>query len=120
MAETEKCRKKRNKALLYAGLACITTVGASNNIYQSTKAHMGRRYEMQSGKMDVDEATKFRKKGLMTDLLSAGVGAICVNNAFKGWKRYEALKKEQKEADAMLKKKRRVRKEEDGYFSSMR
>jgi hypothetical protein len=120
VAETEKRRKKRNKTLLYAGLACVTTVAASNNIYQSTKAHMGRRYEMQRGEMDVDEATKFRKKGLMIDLFSAGVGAICVNNAFKGWKKYEALKKEEKEADAILKKKRRVRTEEEEYFSSMR
>ena len=107
VAGMEKRKKMRNKTLLYAGLACVTTVAASNNIYQSTKAHMGRRYEMRRGEMDVNEATELRKKGFMTDLFSVGVGAICVNNAFKGWQRYEALKKEEKQADAMLKKKRR-------------
>jgi hypothetical protein len=120
VAGSEKRKKQRHKTLLYAGLACVTTVAASNNIYQSTKAHMGRRYEIQRGEMDVDEATKFRKKGFMLDLFSAGVGAVCVNNAFKGWQKYEALKKEEKKADAMLKEKRRVRKEEEEYFSSMR
>jgi len=121
VAETEKRKKKRNKTLLYAGLACVTTVAASNNIYQSTKAHMGRRHEMQRGEIDVNKARNFRKKGLMMDLFSAGVGAICVNNAFKGWKSYEALKKEDKKADAMLKKRRRrLRKEEEEYYSSMR
>lgn len=120
VAATEKRKKMRNKTLLYAGLACVTTVAASNNIYQSTKAHMGRRYEIQRGEMDVDQATKLRKKGFMTDLFSAGVGAVCVNNAFNGWKKYEALKKEEKKEDEMLKKKRRARKEEEEYFSSMR
>lgn len=119
-AETEKRKNIRKKAFLYAGLACVTTVAASNNIYQSTKAHMGRRHERQQWEPDDDEATKLRKKGFMTDLFSLGVGAICVNNALNGWKRYEALKMEEKKADARLKKERRARREEEEYFLSMR
>lgn len=68
---------------------------------------MGRHYEKQGKEMDADEATKSRETGFMMDLFSAGVGAVCVNNAVKGWKKYEALKKEEREADAMLKKRRR-------------
>lgn len=81
---------------------------------------MGRRYETQQREMDVDQATKVKKKGLMMDLFSVGVGAICVNNTLNGWKKYEVLKKEEKKADAVLKEKRRVRREEEEYFSSMR
>ncbi|KAF7512273.1 hypothetical protein GJ744_001841 [Endocarpon pusillum] len=119
-AEIEKRRKMRNKTLLYAGLACVTTVAASNNIYQSTKAHMSRRHEMQRGTMDAEAARKARRKGLKTDLLSLGVGAICINNAVKGWGRYEGLKKEEKKTDAELKKKRRAKREEEEYFESLR
>jgi hypothetical protein len=122
--ETAKRKKARNKTLLYAGLACITTVAASNNIYQSTKAHMGRRYEIQKGEMDLHEATRFRKKGLVMDLFSAGVGAICINNTFKGWQRYEALKQEEKKAEALLRRKARDRRKEEeaeeGYFEAVR
>lgn len=81
---------------------------------------MGRQYEMKGGKMEVDQATKFRKKGLMMDLFSVGIGAICINNTFNGWTKYEAMKKEERKADAILKEKRRIRKEEEEYFLSMR
>lgn len=120
LTEIEKRKKMRNKTLLYAGLACVTTVAASNNIYQSTKAHMGRHYEMKRGTMDAEAARKARRKGLKMDLLSLGVGAICINNAFKGWGRYEGLKKEEKKTDAEWKKKRRAKREEEDYFESLR
>ena len=41
--ESEKRRQMPNKMLLYAGLAGITTIAASDNIYQSTKASIARR-----------------------------------------------------------------------------
>ena len=75
---------------------------------------------MQRGNMDAKAARKARQKGLKMDLLSLGVGAICINNAFKGWGRYEGLKKEEKKTDAEFKKKRRAKREEEEYFESLR
>ncbi len=80
---------------------------------------MSRRHEMQQGNMDEEAARKARKKGLKMDLLSLGVAGICINNAIKGWGRYETMKKEEKKANTELNTKRRARKEEQ-YFDSMR
>ena len=83
--------KLRNKKLLYVGLACVTTLAAGNNIYQTTKAHHARRRDVEQGEMSHAEAERLRKKAFMLDVLSVGVAAVGVNNARMGWKKVETL-----------------------------
>ncbi|KAK0516457.1 hypothetical protein JMJ35_001060 [Cladonia borealis] len=89
--ERRKREKLRNKKLLYVGLACVTTIAAGNNIYQSTKAHHARRRYVEQGQMSEAEALRLRKKALMLDVLSVGVAAVGVNNVRMGWNRVESL-----------------------------
>ena len=93
--ETERQKKARNKQLLYTGLAAITTIAATNNIYQSSKAHKARAKEVNEGIMCESEAKSKRNKALAMDLFSVGVGAICVNNAVNGWKKTKVMRAEE-------------------------
>ena len=95
--EAERQKKARNKQLLYTGLAAVTTIAATNNIYQSTKAHKAREIEVREGVMCESEAKRKRNKALAMDLFSVGVGAICVNNAVNGWKKTKAMRAEEME-----------------------
>ena len=95
--EAERQKKARNKQLLYTGLAAITTIAATNNIYQSTKAHKAREIEIREGVMCEAEAKRKRNKAVAMDLFTVGVGAICVNNAVNGWKKTKALRAEEYE-----------------------
>ena len=97
-AENKERKKMRNKTVLYAGLAGITTIAASNNIYQSTKVSLARRQQVEQGSMRAAEIKNFRNQAIMLDLFSVGVAAIGVNNAVNGWKRWERLKQEEKKA----------------------
>ncbi|MDI1487661.1 MAG: hypothetical protein OHK93_006932 [Ramalina farinacea] len=86
-----RLRKARNQKMLATSLACITTVAAANNIYQSTKAHETRRQEVANGELSLEEAQQKRRKHLMLDLCSLGVAAVGINNAHSGWKRVSSL-----------------------------
>lgn len=109
--EAERQKKARNKQLLYTGLAAITTIAATNNIYQSSKAHKARKEDVREGLMCGSEAKSKRNKALAMDLFSVGVGAICVNNAVNGWKKTKTMKAEEEERrerwDAQQRSKRR-------------
>jgi hypothetical protein len=95
--EEEEARRKkaRNKQLLYTGLAAITTIAATNNVYQSTKQHKARKEAVREGYMYESDAKRERNKAIAMDILSVGVGAICVNNAVNGWKKSKAMKAEE-------------------------
>ena len=95
--EAKRAKEARNKQLLYTGLAAVGTIAATNNIYQSTKAHKARRQEVRDGIMCESELRSKRNKAIMMDLFSVGVGAVCVNNAVKGWKKTKAMKAEEHE-----------------------
>lgn len=97
----------RNKALLYAGLASITTIAASNNIYQSTKASMARRDKVEKGEISVEEARKSKDKALMMDLMAVGVACIGINNARKGWKRLETMMQDNRKAEKTYRERRK-------------
>ncbi|KAI4201592.1 MAG: hypothetical protein LQ346_002129 [Caloplaca aetnensis] len=107
-AERERS-KARNKTLLAACLATVTTVAAGNNIYRSTRAHAARKKQLQDGNLSEHEARAFKKKGTKMDLISLGVAAICLNNAKNGWKRLEGLQGEERKIQANHGKERRIR-----------
>ena len=96
--EAEKRRRLRNKTLLYAGLAGVSTIAASNNIYQSTKAHKLRKRQVREGSMCEHELKSRKNKSVALDVFSVGVAAIGVNNAVNGWKKLESLRQEDKAA----------------------
>ncbi|KAL8965667.1 MAG: hypothetical protein Q9183_003743 [Haloplaca sp. 2 TL-2023] len=108
----EERRKKlssRKKTLLTACLATITTIGAGNNIYQSTKAHEIRKKQMEDGKLSHDEVEELKRKGRKMDLISLGIGGVCLYNARMGWKRMEMQQKEAREAEREKEKERKHR-----------
>ncbi|KAL8637003.1 MAG: hypothetical protein Q9228_005678 [Teloschistes exilis] len=86
--------KFRNKTLLAAGLATVTTVAAGNNIYQSSKAHRERRARLQEGGLSKKERQELQNKGRKMDLISVGVAAVCLYNMKNGWKRWQAQQEE--------------------------
>ena len=104
-------KKRRNKQLLYTGLAGITTVAAANNIYQSSKAHRTRQQAVRDGVMCRSEARHERNKALALDLAAVGIGAIAVNNAVNGWKKTNSLRREDAEARELWAQRREVRHE---------
>ena len=115
-------KKRRNKQLLYTGLAGVTTVAAANNIYQSSKAHRARQQAVRDGVMCRAEARHARNKALALDLAAVGIAAIGVNNAVNGWKKTNALRREDAQARELWAQRRevrrevnRVRKEIEGY-----
>ena len=81
--------KPAPKQLLYTGLACVATVAATNNIYQSVKAHHARRKELEEGEISAAEAEKLRAQAIKMDLISLGVAAVGAYNVRNGWKRAE-------------------------------
>jgi hypothetical protein len=95
--EEERRKKARRKQLLYTGLAAITTIAATNNIYQSTKAYKTRRKELQEGLASEEEVRKARNKAIAMDVISVGIGAVCINNAVNGWKKTKAMQAEERE-----------------------
>ncbi|KAI4180241.1 MAG: hypothetical protein L6R41_007359 [Letrouitia leprolyta] len=107
--EERERTKVRNKTLLTGCLAAITTVAAGNNIYQSTKAHQARKFQIEDGKMTRDEEREMKKKGVKLDLMSLGVAAVCLNNAKNGWKRLESQRAEARKVAEKEEKERRHR-----------
>ncbi|KAL8930170.1 MAG: hypothetical protein Q9208_000787 [Pyrenodesmia sp. 3 TL-2023] len=107
-AEQERS-KARNKTLLAACLATVTTIAAGNNIYRSSRAHAARKKQLQDGELSAREARELKKKGAKMDLISLGVAAVCLNNAKNGWKRLEGLQGEERKIQEEHRKEKRVR-----------
>ena len=81
--------KPAPKQLLYTGLACVATVAAANNIYQSAKAHHTRQKELEEGEISSAEAQKLKMQARKMDLISLGVAAVGAYNVRNGWRRAE-------------------------------
>ena len=120
--ETRDMKSRRNKQLLYNGLAGVTTIAAANNIYQSSKAHRARQQAVRDGVMCKAEARHARNKALALDVAAVGIAAIGVNNAVNGWKKTNALRREDAQAKEKWNERRevrheahRMRKEIEGY-----
>ncbi|KAL9136442.1 MAG: hypothetical protein Q9175_002354 [Cornicularia normoerica] len=77
------------KQILYTGLACVATVAAANNIYQSAKAHRTRQKELEDGEISSAEAQKLKTQARKMDLISLGVAAVGAYNVRNGWRRAE-------------------------------
>lgn len=77
------------KQILYTGLACVATLAAANNIYQSAKAHHARQRELEEGEISSAEAQKLKMQARKMDLISLGVAAVGAYNVRNGWKRAE-------------------------------
>ena len=77
------------KQILYTGLACVATVAALNNVYQSAKAHHTRQRELDEGKISNAEAQKLKMQARKADLISLGVAAVGAYNVRNGWRRAE-------------------------------
>lgn len=88
------------KQLLYTGLACVATIAAANNIYQSAKAHHTRQKELEEGEISSAEAQKQKMQARKMDLISLGVAAVGAYNVRNGWKRAEGHWKAHKEMQA--------------------
>ncbi|KAL9604970.1 MAG: hypothetical protein Q9219_000158, partial [cf. Caloplaca sp. 3 TL-2023] len=106
--EERERSKVRNRTLVAACLATVTTVAAGNNVYQATKAHEARKKEMEEGGLSKHEAQEMKKKGMKLDLLSLGIAGVCLYNAKNGWKRLEAQKEEARKARERYKEERKV------------
>ena len=81
--------KPAPKQLLYTGLACVATIAAANNIYQSAKAHHTRQKELEEGEISSAEAQKLKMQARKMDLISLGVAAVGAYNVRNGWRRAE-------------------------------
>lgn len=77
------------KKILYTGLACVATIAAANNIYQSAKAHHTRQKELEEGEITSAEAQKKKMQARKMDLISLGVAAVGAYNVRNGWRRAE-------------------------------
>ncbi|KAL9069124.1 MAG: hypothetical protein Q9161_005771 [Pseudevernia consocians] len=92
--------KPAPKQILYTGLACVATLAAANNIYQSAKAHHTRQRELEEGEITSAEEQKLKMQARKMDLISLGVAAVGAYNVKNGWKRAEGHWKAHKESQA--------------------
>ncbi|KAL8808075.1 MAG: hypothetical protein Q9182_000353 [Xanthomendoza sp. 2 TL-2023] len=83
------------RTLLYTGLATVTTIGALNGLYQSTKLHQARKKQMREGTISDLEAEELKREHRKRDLISLGLAAVSYYNTRNGWRR---MKNEQVEA----------------------
>ena len=88
------------KHILYTGLACVATLAAANNIYQSAKAHHTRQRELDKGEISSAEAQKLKTQARKMDLISLGVAAVGAYNVRNGWRRAEGHWKAHREKQA--------------------
>ena len=109
--EDKDNKKRRNKQLLYTGLAGVTTIAAANNVYQSSKAHRARQQAVKDGVMCRSEMRHQRNKALALDLAAVGIAAIGVNNAVNGWKKTNSLRRDDAAARETWAQRREVRHE---------
>ena len=120
--EEERISKKlRNKELLAAAFATITSVAAVTSIYQSLEDQQKRRKLLRCGEMTREEARKQKNKAILYDLVNVGSAAVGVNSAVNGWKRMQAQKAETQKAHDEFEEKRRQRDMyeagvEEGYY----
>ncbi|CAD6565166.1 MAG: hypothetical protein ASARMPREDX12_005726 [Alectoria sarmentosa] len=88
------------KEILYTGLACVATIAAANNIYQSAKAHHTRQKELEEGEITSAEAQKKKMQARKMDLISLGIAAVGAYNVRNGWRRAEGHWKAHREMQA--------------------
>ncbi|KAL8651842.1 MAG: hypothetical protein Q9226_004527 [Calogaya cf. arnoldii] len=86
----------RNKKLLYTGLATVTSIGAVNGLYQSTKAHQQRVRELREGTLSKSEAAELKKQHWKRGLISAGLIGVSLYNTRLGWQRMKGKQVEEK------------------------
>ncbi|KAI4268688.1 MAG: hypothetical protein L6R38_007752 [Xanthoria sp. 2 TBL-2021] len=105
----------RNKKLLYTGLATVTSIGAVNGLYQSTKAHQQRARQLREGTLSKSEAADLKKEHCKRGLISAGLIAVSLYNTHLGWQRMKGKQvEEQKIRDEYdMKRNKKVRDEYD-------
>ncbi len=105
----------RNKKLLYTGLATVTSIGAVNGLYQSTKAHQQRARQLREGTLSTSEAADLKREHWKRGLLSAGLIAVSLYNTRLGWQRMKGKQvEEQKIRDEFdMKRNQTVRDEYD-------
>ena len=77
------------KQILYTGLACVATIAALNNVYQSAKAHHTRQRELEEGEISSAEAQKLKTQARKANLINLGVAAVGAYNVRNGWRRAE-------------------------------
>lgn len=105
----------RNKKLLYTGLATVTSIGAVNGLYQSTKAHQQRTRQLREGTLSTSEAADLKREHWKRGLISAGLIAVSLYNTRLGWQRMKGKQvEEQKIRDEFdMKRNQTVRDEYD-------
>ncbi|KAL8785341.1 MAG: hypothetical protein Q9213_003406 [Squamulea squamosa] len=86
-AAEEQTSAARRKTLLYTGLATVTSIGAINGLYQSTKAHQQRKRQLREGELSKNEAAELQKEHRKRDLISLGLVAVSCYNTRLGWQR---------------------------------
>ncbi|KAL8849963.1 MAG: hypothetical protein Q9221_005069 [Calogaya cf. arnoldii] len=86
----------RNKKLLYTGLAAVSSIGAVNGLYQSTKAHQQRARELREGTLSKSEAAELKKQHWKRGLISAGLIGVSLYNTRLGWQRMKGKQVEEK------------------------
>ena len=113
-SEEERTRKKlRNKEILAATFATITSVAAVTSIYQSLDDQQKRREKLRRGELTPEEARKQKNKSIMFDLVNVGSAALGVNSAVNGWKRMQAQKLETQKAREAFEERRAWREEQE-------
>lgn len=85
--------------MLYADLASVTAIAASNSIYQSTKASMARKQQIKQVEMCAAEARSLKNKASMLDVFGASVAAVGIKNAANGCKMLKRLRQEDRKAE---------------------
>ncbi|KAL8875038.1 MAG: hypothetical protein Q9198_006553 [Flavoplaca austrocitrina] len=105
----------RNKKLLYTGLATVTSIGAINGLYQSTKAHQQRAKQLREGTLSKNEAADLKKEHVKRDLISVGLIAVSAYNTRLGWQRWKGKQVEEQKIreEFDVKKNEKVRDEYD-------
>ncbi|KAL8770338.1 MAG: hypothetical protein Q9209_003974 [Squamulea sp. 1 TL-2023] len=105
----EQTSAARRKTLLYTGLATITSIGAINGLYQSTKAHQQRKKQLREGELSKNEAAELQKEHRKSDLISLGLVAVSCYNTRLGWQRMKGKHVEEQKVRDEYDKKRNIR-----------
>ncbi|KAL8904233.1 MAG: hypothetical protein Q9171_007127 [Xanthocarpia ochracea] len=99
----------RRKTLLYTGLATVTSIGAVNGLYQSTKAHQQRKRLLREGELSKSEAAELQKEHRKRDLISVGLVAVSMYNTRLGWQRMKSKHVEEQKVRDDFEKNKKIR-----------
>ncbi len=99
----------RRKTLLYTGLATVTSIGAVNGLYQSTKAHQQRKRLLREGELSKSEAAELQKEHRKRDLISVGLIAVSMYNTRLGWQRMKSKHVEEQKVRDGFEKIKKIR-----------